>query len=127
MNFVFRHDYTPSSVFPIALAVMIGVLAEDVVKLVVAGVMARAALQELNERMSAQTPLRDLPSRPGPVDSPSQMRATQSITYESAPNLPGLLQANREHLHRACIGGTISFRESNGSSQDTTTGSRRPA
>ena len=124
MNRHFRDEYTPwSFVLPIALAVTVGVLAADVVRLMVAGVMAHAALQELNESMSRQTPPGDLPARPGLIEPPSQEQPTQSAPYTSTPELPGLLKANREHLDRACIGGTVSMRESNGWSQDTSTGS----
>jgi hypothetical protein len=95
-------------------------LAADVVKLVVAGVMARAALQELNESMSNQTPPGNLPARPDLIET--QQEASPSGS-SAGPELPGLLQANREKLRRACIGGTVSLREANGWSQDTSIGS----
>lgn len=121
MGRYFREDYTPwSFVIPVAFAVMLGVLAADAVKLMVAGVMARAALQEFNDSMSKQTTSDHLPARPDLIRSPPIEAQTQP---PSPPALPGLLQANREHLDRACIGGTVSLREPNGWSQDTSTGS----
>jgi hypothetical protein len=124
MSRFFRDEYTPwSFVVPIALAVMIGVLSADVVRIVVAGVMARAALQELNESMSRQMPRGHVPTSPGLIQTPSQGRPAQSVPYASTPALPGLLRANRDNLNRACLGGTVSLRESNGWSQDRSTGS----
>lgn len=120
----FRDEYTPwSLVFPVALAVMLGVLAADAVRLIVAGVAAHAALQELNESLKKQTTPGDLPARPGLVEPDSAEAPVQYAPGASSPQLPGLLQANRERANRACIGGTVSVRESNGWSQDNTTGS----
>ena len=126
MSRYFRDDYTSwSFVFPIALAVMIGVLAADVVRLMVAGVMARVALQEINESLRKQTTPGHLPARYDSTETPPQEPATRPGT-SSAPELPGLLQAKRNGLDRACIGGTVSLRETNGWSQDTSTGSPQP-
>jgi len=117
MGRYFREDYTPwSFVLPIALGVMLGVLAADVVRLMVAGMMARAALQEISQNSGGPAP------RPEPFEQLPQEQPAQS-TPDPVPALPGLLQANHEHLPRACIGGTVSLRETNGWSQDTSTGS----
>lgn len=117
MGRYFKDDYTPwSFVAPIALAVMFGVLAADVVRLIVAGVMAHAALEQVQESLNKESgavqlqPALQLP----PVDP---------VRGPAAPALPGLLEARRHHLDRACIGGTVSLRESNGWSQDTSSGS----
>lgn len=117
-----RDDYTPwSFVIPIALAVMIGVLAADLVRLMVATALAKKAIAELNESLRHQTTPGHLPARQGSAAS----AATPVYSYEtrsSVARLPGLLRANKEGIDQACIGGTISNRESNGWSQDLALG-----
>lgn len=120
-------DYTPwSFVFPIALAVMLGILAADVIKLMLGAMMAKAALAELSESLEAQTTPGHLPARPDAV-GPAREEAYQYEAPESLPpDLPGLLKANRDGFDRACIGGTVSYRESNGWSQDSSSGTPQP-
>ena len=120
-------DYTPwSFVVPIALAVMLGILAADVVRLMVGAMIAKAAISELNESLEAQTTPGHLPARPEAV-GPAREEAYQYEEPErSSPDLPGLLKANRDGVDRACIGGTVSYREANGWSQDTSSGSPQP-
>lgn len=121
-----RDDYTPwSFVVPIALAVMIGVLAADLVRLMVAAAMAKKAMAELNESLRHQTTPGHLPARQASAAS----AAVPVYSYEtrsSVARLPGLLRANKEGIDKACIGGTISNRESNGWSQDISSGRPEP-
>lgn len=118
----FQDDYTPwSFVLPIAFAVMLGVLAADLVRLSVAAMMAKTAIEQLQAELGQTTP-GHLPARPNAI-----AQAEPSVRYESdAPlaQLPGLLEANRLGLDRACIGGTVSVRESNGWSQEMRSGTR---
>jgi hypothetical protein len=93
------------------------------VKLVVAGIMAHAALQELDESMSKETSSGHSPARPNLLGQPSQEQQPQSGPI---PILPGPLEANRMHLIRACIAGTVSLREANGWSQDRLSGTPQP-
>lgn len=116
----FQDDYTPwSFVLPMAFAVMLGVLAADLVRLSVAAMMAKAAVEQLQAELRQTTP-GHLPARPNAVED-----QTPRVRYESGasiPQLPGLLEANRQGLDRACIGGTVSLRESNGWSQEMSSG-----
>lgn len=121
-----RDEYTPwSFVAPIALAVMLGVLAADLVRIGVAAVMLKAAVDEMNKSARAQTTPGHLPARPNyttaQVAAPAAYHSRASL-----PELPGLLRANRDGLNEACIAGTISHRVENGWSQDFSTGSPQP-
>ena len=122
-----RDEYTPwSFVFPIALGVSLGILATDAVKLGVGLVMAKAVVESFNETARKQTTPGHLPARIGQTSSAP---ADPPIRYGSTafhPELPGLREANEKRLDRACIGGTISLREPNGWSQDTSNGSPMP-
>ena len=63
MSRIYREVNTPwSFVLPIAFVVMIGALSADVVRLMVAGVMARVDLQELNESLLVARHVHRLPS-----------------------------------------------------------------
>jgi hypothetical protein len=119
----FRDECTPwSFVFPIALAVMPGVLSADLVRLTVAGIMARAAMDQLNESLRKQTTPGHLPARPNMTEALPQEEPIQYGPDAFFPELPGLLNATKNKLDRACIGGTVSVREKNGWSQDMSSG-----
>lgn len=118
-----RDEYTPwSFVAPIALAVMLGILAADLVRIAATAVMVKAAVDEMNQSARRQTTPGHLPARPDSTVQPARPAASQ----RSVELLPGLLRANREGLSRACIGGTISNRVANGWAQDLATGSPQP-
>lgn len=116
-----RDEYTPwSFVLPMTLAVALGILASDMVKLGVGLIIAKSAIESLNESMRSQTTPGHLPARP------SAPAIEQPIKYGPdafSVELPGLLEANRRKLAQACIGGAVSIREPNGWSQDLSTGS----
>lgn len=116
-----RDEYTPwSFVLPMTLAVALGILASDMVKLGVGLIMAKAAIDSLNESMRSHTTPGHLPARPNvPVVEPTIKYGPDAFSAE----LPGLLEANRRKLDRACIGGAVSIRERNGWSQDLSAGS----
>lgn len=120
MTRYFQDDYTPwSFVAPIALAVMLGVLAADLVRISVAAMMAKAAIEKFQSDLRQTTP-GHLPARQSAVEvAEPQVRYQPRATL---PRLPGLLEANRNGLDRACLGGTVSLRVSNGWSQDLSRG-----
>ena len=75
-----RDEYTPwSLVIPGALAVMLGVLAADVIKLGVGVMMAKAAIESLNENIRKQTTPGHLPARPNATAASTANAPT--ITY----------------------------------------------
>ena len=120
MTRYFQDEYTPwSFVLPIALAVMLGALAADVVRISVTAMLAKAAVDKLQSELQQATP-GHLPARPSAVEAQEP-----PVHYEpgaSLERLPGLLTANRQGLDRACLGGTVSLRVSNGWSQDMSRG-----
>lgn len=118
MSRYYKDDYTPwSFVLPMALAVMLGVLAADLVRLSVAAMIAKSAIEQLNEDLKKQTTPGHLPARPNAIQSDPEP-AVKYMPGAFDPRLPGLLEAKRQGLNRACIGGTISVRELNGWSQE---------
>src|SRR5688500_1936483 len=108
MTRYFQDDYTPwSFVLPIALAVMVGVLAADLVRLTVVGLLANAATEELQTDLQQTTP-DQLPAPPHVVEAPEP-----PVRYQpraGAPRLPGWPEGNRHGLDRACVGGTVLLR-----------------
>lgn len=118
-----RDEYTPwSLVMPVALAVMLGVLAADVVKLGIGMMMAKAAIESFSESMRKQTTPGHLPARPNMTTSTVN---EPTVTYGPdafSPELPGPMRAKQERLDRACIGGAVTLRQRNGWSQDMSTG-----
>ena len=122
MSRYYKDDYTPwSFVVPMALAVMLGVLAADVVRLAVVAMAAKSALEQINDDLKKQTTPGHLPARPNATQSDPEPEM-KYMPGAFDPRLPGLLEANRQDLDRACIGGTISVRESNGWSQELSGG-----
>lgn len=118
-----RDEYTPwSFVIPTALAVMIGVLAADLVRLGVAAFMVRSALSGLQQDARKAVTPGHLPARPNAVVSPPQSAPINYGPDAFSPDLPGPSKAIRENLSRACIGGTIAIRKDNGWSQQTSNG-----
>lgn len=116
-----RDEYTPwSFVLPMTLAVALGILASDLVKLGVGMIVAKAAIESFNENVRRQTTPGHLPARSNtPEIEPPIKYGPDAFSDE----LPGLLEANRRRLDRACIGGTVSIRQPNGWSQDLSEGS----
>lgn len=114
-------DLTPwSLVAPVALAVMIGILAADLVRLGVGALMVKSAIDAVE---------RDMPKSSAPTQRPADAAATRAqpaaIQYGPdafSPDLPGPSKAVRDGLRRACIGGTIAVRINNGWSQETSAG-----
>lgn len=119
-----RDEYTPwSLVMPVALAVMLGILAADVIKLGVGMMMAKAAIESFNESMRKQTTSGHLPARPTATAASTENAPT--ITYGPdafSPELPGPMTAKKDQLAQACIGGKVTLRRRNGWSQDMSTG-----
>jgi len=118
-----REEYTPwSLVVPGALAVMLGVLAADVIKLGVGVVMAKAAIESFNESVRKQTTPGHLPARrtetTAVVNEPTVSYGPDAFS----PELPGPIRAKQEKLDRACIGGAVTLRRRNGWSQDMSAG-----
>lgn len=122
MSRYYKEDYTPwSFVLPMALAVMLGVLAADLVRLSIVAMIAKSAVEQLNDELKKQTTPGHLPARPNATQSDPEP-GVKYMPGAFVPRLPGLLEANRQGLDRACIGGTISVRESNGWSQELSGG-----
>ena len=123
MSRYYKEDYTPwSFVLPMAIAVMLGVLAADLVRVAVAAMFVRAAVEQLDDELKKQTTPGHLPARPNAVQSDPEPEA-KYLPGAFDPRLPGLLEAKRQGLDRACIGGTVSVRETNGWSQELSGGS----
>ena len=102
-----------SFVLPAALAVMIGVLGADLIKLVVRAL-------HTSEQVPATTAAAPAPAAavPPPVDAGSQ-DATSAVRVGTPlagtlPSLPGPSSARRDGDPRACINGTVVYRRSNG-------------
>lgn len=110
-----------SYVLPGALAVMLGVLAADAIRLIIVSVIAKVAIADLatqikDARAQAPLPLSSAASQEGVApEAPSDSLGT--------PGLPGPMTAKRYRLIRSCIAGTISLHEENGWSQDLSDGS----
>ena len=118
MSRYYKEDYTPwSFVLPMALAVMLGVLAADAVRLALAAMFVKSAVEQINDQLKKQTTPGHLPARPNATQAEPELEV-EYLPGAFDPQLPGLLEANRKRLDRACIGGTISVRESNGWSQE---------
>ena len=118
-----RDEYTPwSLVMPVALAVMLGILTADAIKLGVGMMMAKAAVESLNESMRKQTTSGHLPARPN-VPTSTVNEPTVSYGPDAySPERPGPIRAKQEKLDRACISGVVTLRQRNGWSQDMSTG-----
>lgn len=116
-----RDDTTTpwSYVLPGALAVMLGVLAADLVRLAVVAAVAKQAMSDFNEQMKEVT--RTLPTA-APIYQGNHSSSDDQQVIDTVPRLPGLTTANQQGLREACIAGTVSLRETNGWSQDMSDG-----
>lgn len=106
-----RTDREPVGFWTILFAVCGGVLLADLVKVLLAAVLAHAALSELSEslRQSRTTTPGHLPARPGLVEV--------GRGEDARPPLPGPVAARANAASWACIGGYIAERSGSGWSQ----------
>ena len=116
-------DLTPwSLVVPVALAVMVGILAADLVRLGVGALVVKSAIDAVGRSASSANVSGRRPAAPGTVAAHAGSAHREPQPDVSVPALPGPTTAVREGLGRACIGGTIALRRDNGWSQETSAG-----
>lgn len=114
----FQDDTPPWSFFlPVTLAVVVGVLVADAVRLAIGAVFVREAV----ESTAAGTPAKAPPAAGSPgageriEPAPATPAApTQAAADSDIPALPGPLSAMRDSADRACINDTVAERRPNG-------------
>lgn len=108
-------DHDPVGFWTILFAVAGGVLLADLVKVLLAAVLAHAALSAIsNSLKSTGTTPGHLPARPNLIISPRQAAPQRDVE-----ELYGPKQAKARAVSRACIAGFAANRDGNGWTQDS--------
>lgn len=106
-----------SLVLPVALAVMLGVLGADLVKLVVRALHASEQPPAASSAGVSVAPPASIPEETGVATDAGEDAAAVKVGAPLAaalPSLPGPTSARRDGDPRACINGTVVYRRSNG-------------
>lgn len=116
-----RDDAPPWSFFlPVTLAVVLGSLIADAVRLATGAVFES---DEVETAAPARTPAKDTAAdaavaadRGAPAPAPAATQASMAKAADDidAPGLPGPISAMRDGTTRACIGGSVADRRPNG-------------
>jgi len=118
----FQDDAPPWSFFlPVTLAVVIGILVADAVRLAIGAVFVRETA-ETRAPPRAPAPAAEAAEPAGtPAPAPASATATSSApnapVESDVPELPGPISAMRDRGETACINGTVADRKPNGWAQ----------
>lgn len=115
----FRDDAPPWSFFlPVTLAVVLGILIADAVRLAIGAIFVREAVQaSAPDRSPTRTVVPSTETPAGTTEEPEVMgklSAAKPAAPAGAPALPGPSSAMRDRGERACINGSVAERRPNG-------------